>query len=65
MSRILEALPFEFLQNIEWSEKRNKIASVAAGFLFFTGWWFALDASASYHQVTSQAGPGKLNFTEL
>ena len=52
MSRILEALPFEFLQNIDWSEKRNKLASVLAGTLFFSGWWFALDASASHHEDT-------------
>ena len=30
-----------------------QVASVAAGFLFFTGWWFALDASISHHK----AGP--------
>jgi len=52
MSRILEALPFEFLQNIDWSEKRNKVASVLAGTLFFSGWWFALDASISHHDDT-------------
>ena len=52
MSRILEALPFDFLQNVDLSEKRNKIASIIAGFMFFSGWWFALDASASYHQDT-------------
>ena len=52
MSRVLEALPFEFLQNIDWSEKRNKLASVLAGTLFFSGWWFALDASASHHPDT-------------
>ena len=52
MARILEALPFEFLHNIDWSEKRNKIASVLSGSLFFTGWWFALDASASHNEDT-------------
>ena len=52
MSRILEALPFEFLHNIDFSEKRNKIASIISGFFFFSGWWFALDASATYHQDT-------------
>ena len=30
-----------------------QVASVSAGFLFFTGWWFALDASISHHK----AGP--------
>jgi len=52
MSRILEALPFDFLHNIDLSEKRNKIASIISGFFFFSGWWFALDASATYHQDT-------------
>jgi len=52
MSRILEALPFDFLHNIDFSEKRNKIASIISGFFFFSGWWFALDASATYHQDT-------------
>ena len=52
MSRILEALPFECLHNIDFSEKRNKTASIIAGFLFFSGWWFAIDASATYHQDT-------------
>ncbi|XP_006821166.1 transmembrane protein 50A-like [Saccoglossus kowalevskii] len=28
------------------AEKRNVIASVAAGALFFTGWWFVIDAAA-------------------
>jgi len=42
----------EFLNNIDWSEKRNKIAAVLSGFLFFTGWWFGLDASISYYQDT-------------
>lgn len=52
MSRLLEACPLECLQNVELSEKRNKIASIVSGFLFFSGWWFALDASASYHSDT-------------
>jgi len=52
MSRILEALPFECLQNIDLHEKRNKIAAITSGFLFFSGWWFALDASASYYSDT-------------
>ena len=52
MSRILEALPFDFLHNIDLSEKRNKLASIISGFFFFSGWWFALDASATYHQDT-------------
>ena len=42
----------DFVNNIEWGEKRNKIASVLSGFLFFSGWWFALDASISHHSDT-------------
>ena len=42
----------DFLNNIDWSEKRNKIAASVAGFLFFSGWWFALDASISDHVDT-------------
>ena len=52
MSRLLEACPFECLQNVDLNEKRNKIASIASGFLFFSGWWFAIDASATYYEDT-------------
>ena len=42
----------DFITNVDWSEKRNKVASVVAGGLFFSGWWFALDASISHHGDT-------------
>ena len=42
----------DFITNVDWSEKRNKVASVIAGGLFFSGWWFALDASISHHDDT-------------
>ena len=42
----------EFQENLNLSEKRNKIASITAGFFFFSGWWFAIDASASYYMDT-------------
>ncbi|XP_066922487.1 transmembrane protein 50A-like [Clytia hemisphaerica] len=29
------------------SEKRNQLASIAAGALFFIGWWFIIDAAAN------------------
>uniref|UniRef100_A0A3P9I6H5 Uncharacterized protein n=1 Tax=Oryzias latipes TaxID=8090 RepID=A0A3P9I6H5_ORYLA len=29
-------------------EKRNIIASIAAGVLFFTGWWIIIDAAVIY-----------------
>uniref|UniRef100_G1SG70 Transmembrane protein 50A n=1 Tax=Oryctolagus cuniculus TaxID=9986 RepID=G1SG70_RABIT len=33
---------------VDWGEKRNTIASVAAGVLFFTGWWIIIDAAVIY-----------------
>ncbi|KAM3933499.1 transmembrane protein 50A isoform 1-T2 [Leptodactylus fuscus] len=33
---------------IDWSEKRNTIASIGAGVLFFTGWWIIIDAAVKY-----------------
>ncbi|XP_065052447.1 transmembrane protein 50A-like [Rhopilema esculentum] len=32
---------------IDCGEKRNQIASVVAGGLFFIGWWFAIDTAAN------------------
>ena len=52
MAAILEAMPCESCHNIELSDKRNKIASIVSGFLFFSGWWFAIDASSSDYQNT-------------
>ncbi|KAM9213930.1 transmembrane protein 50A isoform 2-T3 [Leptosomus discolor] len=46
-----------FLENlrcsecVDWGEKRNTIASVAAGVLFFTGWWIIIDAAVKYPKV--------------
>uniref|UniRef100_A0A8C6X9X0 Transmembrane protein 50A n=1 Tax=Naja naja TaxID=35670 RepID=A0A8C6X9X0_NAJNA len=43
-----------FLENVrcsecvDWGEKRNTIASIAAGVLFFTGWWIIIDAAVKY-----------------
>lgn len=34
--------------NVDWGERRNAIASVAAGVLFFTGWWIIIDAAVKY-----------------
>lgn len=33
---------------LDFSEKRNAIASIVAGTLFFTGWWIILDVAACY-----------------
>lgn len=35
---------------VEVGDKRNKVASIAAGILFFAGWWFAIDVAAVYPQ---------------
>jgi len=31
---------------VEVGDKRNKLASIISGILFFSGWWFAIDAAA-------------------
>ncbi|CAB1346575.1 unnamed protein product [Coregonus sp. 'balchen'] len=33
---------------IDWGERRNTLASIVAGVLFFTGWWIMIDAAVSY-----------------
>jgi hypothetical protein len=40
------------IPNIDVGEKRNKYASIISGVLFFTGWWFALDAAAVHPEKT-------------
>ncbi|MED6238228.1 hypothetical protein ATANTOWER_013523, partial [Ataeniobius toweri] len=32
----------------DWAERRNAVASVVAGALFFTGWWIMIDAAVMY-----------------
>ncbi|NXB69753.1 TM50A protein, partial [Donacobius atricapilla] len=49
MSGVLESLRCS--ECVDWGEKRNTIASVAAGVLFFTGWWIIIDAAVKYPQV--------------
>uniref|UniRef100_A0A7N6FF01 Transmembrane protein 50A n=1 Tax=Anabas testudineus TaxID=64144 RepID=A0A7N6FF01_ANATE len=34
--------------SVDWGERRNAIASIAAGVLFFTGWWIIIDAAVKY-----------------
>ncbi|TEA33683.1 hypothetical protein DBR06_SOUSAS12810030, partial [Sousa chinensis] len=46
MSGFLEGLRCS--ECIDWGEKRNTIASIAAGILFFTGWWIIIDAAVIY-----------------
>ncbi|KAI3356638.1 hypothetical protein L3Q82_017836 [Scortum barcoo] len=33
---------------IDWGERRNAVASIVAGALFFTGWWIMIDAAVTY-----------------
>jgi len=37
---------------VEVGEKRNKYASILSGILFFSGWWFAIDAAAVHPEKT-------------
>ncbi|KAM9736232.1 transmembrane protein 50A isoform 1-T1 [Dama dama] len=49
MSGFLEGLRCS--ECIDWGEKRNTIASIAAGVLFFTGWWIIIDAAVIYPRM--------------
>ncbi|CAL7943153.1 unnamed protein product [Xylocopa violacea] len=51
---------FENLQSLtcvwfEVGDKRNILASMVAGTLFFAGWWFIIDAHAKYPLEMSKA----------
>ncbi|XP_062518639.1 transmembrane protein 50B-like isoform X2 [Corticium candelabrum] len=35
----------EFLRDVEWSEHRNRFASIFSGIFFFVGWWIIIDAA--------------------
>ncbi|XP_065563031.1 transmembrane protein 50A-like [Artemia franciscana] len=39
---------FSAFENIDWSEKRNSVASILSGICFFLGWWLILDVAAVY-----------------
>uniref|UniRef100_A0A1B6KPN3 Transmembrane protein 50A n=1 Tax=Graphocephala atropunctata TaxID=36148 RepID=A0A1B6KPN3_9HEMI len=39
----------------EGGDKRNALASILAGFLFFTGWWLMIDANAKYPENVNGA----------
>lgn len=40
------------IPQVEVGEKRNKYASILSGILFFSGWWFAIDAAAVHPEKT-------------
>ncbi|KHN71437.1 Transmembrane protein 50A [Toxocara canis] len=35
----------------DWEGKRNAVASCAASFMFFTGWWLMIDTAAIYTPI--------------
>jgi len=54
MSGILDncrCMPCEACEHLELGEKRNSIASVAAGAFFATGWWVIINAAISYSKA--------------
>ncbi|CDW52378.1 transmembrane protein 50A [Trichuris trichiura] len=40
--------------NFDFREKRNSIASIASGILFFIGWWIIIDVAAAYPSNTPE-----------
>ncbi|XP_063812539.1 transmembrane protein 50B isoform X2 [Pseudophryne corroboree] len=48
MAGFLDNFRWPQCECIDWGEKRNTIASVVAGVLFFSGWWIMIDAAVVY-----------------
>ncbi|XP_027008286.1 transmembrane protein 50B isoform X2 [Tachysurus fulvidraco] len=48
MAGFLDNFRWPECECIDWGEKRNTVASIVAGFLFFTGWWVIIDAAVHY-----------------
>uniref|UniRef100_A0A8C3K6U5 Transmembrane protein 50B n=2 Tax=Neoaves TaxID=3078114 RepID=A0A8C3K6U5_9CHAR len=48
MAGFLDNFRWPECECIDWSERRNAIASIVAGVLFFTGWWIMIDAAVVY-----------------
>ncbi|KAM4561958.1 transmembrane protein 50B-like [Fundulus diaphanus] len=48
MAGFLDSFRWPECEWIDWGEKRNAVASVVAGALFFTGWWVIIDAAVMY-----------------
>ncbi|XP_012926761.1 transmembrane protein 50B isoform X1 [Heterocephalus glaber] len=57
MAGFLDNFRWPECECIDWSERRNAVASVVAGILFFTGWWIMIDAAVVYPK------PEQLNHT--
>lgn len=52
MAGCLDNAQMPNLENLNLGERRNKVAAIVAGVLFFSGWWFAIDAAVSYPEKT-------------
>ncbi|XP_027500846.1 transmembrane protein 50B isoform X1 [Corapipo altera] len=48
MAGFLDNFRWPECECIDWSERRNAVASIVAGVLFFTGWWIMIDAAVVY-----------------
>ncbi|XP_022076913.1 transmembrane protein 50B [Acanthochromis polyacanthus] len=48
MAGFLDNFRWPECECIDWGERRNTVASVVAGVLFFTGWWIMIDAAVTY-----------------
>ncbi|TWW80283.1 Transmembrane protein 50B [Takifugu flavidus] len=48
MAGFLDNFRWPECECVDWGERRNTVASVAAGVLFFTGWWIMIDAAVMY-----------------
>lgn len=48
MSGLLDNCQWPRCESCELGERRNMVASIIAGILFFTGWWICFDAAATY-----------------
>ncbi|KAM4700717.1 transmembrane protein 50B [Discoglossus pictus] len=50
MAGFLDNFRWPECECVDWGEKRNTIASVVAGVLFFSGWWIMIDAAVVSEQ---------------
>ncbi|KAG7239125.1 hypothetical protein INR49_030005, partial [Caranx melampygus] len=48
MAGFLDNVRLPECECFDWGERRNTVAAVVAGVLFFTGWWIMIDAAVTY-----------------
>ncbi|XP_078030395.1 transmembrane protein 50B-like isoform X3 [Epinephelus lanceolatus] len=48
MAGFLDNFRWPDCECIDWGERRNAVASIVSGVLFFTGWWIIIDAAVTY-----------------